>query len=783
MIKLIRQLETSRKTDETSVGTKAAILGELANIGIAQVPPGFVVTADGFDLFLKKAKLDLVVAKELKNLNYNDAKALNQTADHISYAIKKTPLSAKLEQSIAKAYEDLSKKMDGDTLVAVRPSLVTKNHDGAPLAGPELTFLNLKGSRQIVTAVHKLFAQTFEAPALYYRHLHNLDQGQIKLAVIVQEMVFPETAGVLVSTDPILHDPDKAVVEAVWGLGDGLVSGTMSPDRYIVDKRNLQVISQKITKQTWKLDYAGGVTSHVSIAVEDQQKPKLNSESLLELTRLGISLERHFHLPYEVEWAIDNKTLWVVDGRPASAKASLRQTNRWKIVPVSLGGKPVVKPTAKMEPGAVGEVLARGIGASLGLSAGKVVIVHSAKEASDIAPGSVLVTETTSPLYIQGMRQAVGVVTDTGGATSHASLAARELGIPAVVGTGQGTHNLTNGQIVTVDGIKGLVYKGRIHPNAIRDDHKLVNSQPVNSSTLITGTKVYVNLSDPTLAQQVAKQSVDGVGLMRAEMLIAQIGEHPLHAIKANKTKAFSEKLQDAILQVAQAFTPRPVMYRLNDFKTNEYRDLKGGNVYEPQEANPMLGWRGARRYVDQPEVVQMELGAIAQLRKSGVKNVHIVIPFIRTISELKQVAFLIEKAGLIRGRDFKVWMMVEVPSNFLLLDQFAGVGIDGISIGTNDLTQLILGVDRDNERLAQNYDERDPAVVKAVREVIKRARGLGLTTSVCGNAASMYPEFLETVVRSGITSVSVTPDVTNETRKLISSIEKRIILDHAISY
>jgi pyruvate,water dikinase len=392
----------------------------------------------------------------------------------------------------------------------------------------------------------------------------------------------------------------------------------------------------------------------------------------------------------------------------------------------------------------------------------------------------------TTPDFVPAMKRAAGIVTDTGGRTCHAAIVSRELGIPCVVGTSTATSKLKTGQIVTVDGSRGLVYKGAVKtvakPEEVVGQKPAIAGSAISEEIPITGTKVYLNIADPDSAEEAAKLPVDGVGLLRAEFIIAAIGEHPRAMIEADRGEEFTKKLIDGVAKIANAFAPRPVVYRATDFKTNEYRGLKGGEKYEGQEDNPMIGMRGALRYITDPEVFNLELSALKIIReKMDLINLNLMIPFVRTVEEMKKCKELVEAAGLHRGPDFKLWMMVEVPSNVILLEKFLDIGIDGISLGTNDLTQLTPGVDRDNEKLAKSFDERNEAIEMSVSYVIKTCRRRGVTTSVCGQAPSVFPEFTEMMVKNGATSVSVTPDVAIQTRKIIASVERRLMMTDII--
>jgi pyruvate,water dikinase len=412
-----------------------------------------------------------------------------------------------------------------------------------------------------------------------------------------------------------------------------------------------------------------------------------------------------------------------------------------------------------------------------------VKIIHKPSEIDKVLEGDVLVTEMTSPDYVPAMRRASAIVTDTGGRTSHAAIVSRELGIPCVVGTGTATSTLKTGQVVSVDGRSGKIYKGKVGSSEVEavPSAKLTASQAL-MTVPVTATKVYLNLAEPEKAEEYAGLPVDGVGLLRAEFIIAGIGEHPRAMIEAGRGKEYVQKLAQGIATITQAFHPRPVVYRFTDFKTNEYKSLKGGEKFEQPENNPMIGYRGASRYIAEPDEFALEIEAIKQVRDGmDLKNLHVMIPFVRTVEEFLRVRDLMHENNLRQGPDFKLWIMVEVPSTVLELEEYIKEGIDGVSIGSNDLTQLTLGIDRDSAKLAAEFDERYPAVLNSILHVVRTCRKHHVTCSICGQAPSVYPEITEAMVKAGTTSVSVAPDVAVSTRKLIASVEKKILLAQAI--
>lgn len=750
------------KDDIAKVGGKGANLGELTRAGFP-VPNGFIVTADAYFYFLQQTKIGPAIQKALVGINPEDSKRLNA----LSRVIKKYILSAQMPSEIAAEIISHYKEL-GEVEVAVRSSATAEDLPEASFAGQQQTFLNTKGDAEVVAAVQKCFASLFEARAIYYRIVNKYDHMKVGLAVPVQIMVQSERSGVLFTADPVTGDTSKLVTEAGYGLGEAIVSGSVTPDRYIVDKQSEKITAKEINSQDWKIvQSAQGGDRHVAVPIADRKDQKLTDAEIIELAKIGKKIEEHYNSPQDIEFAIEKGKICIVQSRPITALK--KQDTSYKIQTESQA-----------------EIILKGAAASMGIAAGPVKIIHHHEEIDKVLEGDILVTEMTTPDFVPAMKRAKGIVTDTGGRTCHAAIVSRELGVPCVVGTATATAKLRTSQIVTVDGSRGLVYKGVVRSRAAPEE--VVGLKPAGSSSQIseeipiTGTKVYVNLAEPEAAETAAKLPVDGVGLLRAEFMIAGIGEHPRAMIEAGRGEEFSKKLAEGIGMIAAAFAPRPVVYRATDFKTNEYKGLKGGEKFEKDEENPMIGMRGALRYITDPEVFNLELAALKIVRdKMDLVNIHLMIPFVRTVDEMRKCKELAEIAGLRRGPDFKLWMMVEVPSNVILLEKFIDLGIDGISLGTNDLTQLTLGADRDNQNLAKVFDERDKAVEMSVAYVIKTCRKRGITSSVCGQAPSVFPEFTEMMVKNGATSVSVTPDVAIQTRKIIASVERRLMMQNII--
>jgi pyruvate,water dikinase len=736
------------KGDLALVGGKGANLGEMLGAGIP-VPPGFIVTVDGYFYFLEKANLRGEIERLLASLDPNDTQLLQKA----SAKIKEAVLTAKMPREIAQEIEDAYAKLGG--FVAVRSSATAEDLAEASFAGQQRTFLNIQGEDDVVQAVQGCWASLFESRAIFYRHNQGLDHLGVGIAVPVQRMVQSEVSGVLFTLEPVTNE-DNVVIEAVYGLGEAVVSGEVTPDMYTVDKRDFAILDKVIARQEKKLvrspEKVGSIEARdiwVPVPESEQEKQKLTDADIVHLAKLGVKIEQHYKFPQDIEWAKEPGALYIVQTRPVTTI------------------KPIIEEIAPTEEMLQAQLLLTGSPASPGVGAGAVRIVVDPSQIDQVRQGNVLVARMTSPDFVPAMKRAAAIVTDLGGRTCHAAIVSRELGVPCVVGSGKATAILHNGQEVTVDGSQGKIYAGIL---ASLFKAKAVSIGP----EIKTRTKVYVNLADPELAGAVAARNVDGVGLLRAEFMIAQIGEHPSYMLAQGRGEEFTQRLAQGLATFAKAFHPRPVVYRTTDFKTNEYRNLKGGEQYEEQEENPMLGYRGCSRYLKDIETFKLELEAVKRVRKE-YKNLWVMIPFVRTVDEFTGVKKVLEDNGLRQNEEFKLWMMAEVPSNVFLLDEFLDVGIDGISIGSNDLTQLVLGVDRDSPMFGEEFDERNEAVLIALERLITGGVKRGVTVSICGQAPSVYPELTEKLVEWGITSVSVSPDAIETTREIIAAVERRL--------
>jgi len=773
------------KEDTAIVGGKGGNLGEMFNAGLP-VPNGYNVTTRAYFQFLEESGLKDDIEKMLSGLDCENSKDLQERAEKIQKMIVGANMPGEIKKEIIENYHTLKAVTKSDKLyVAVRSSASAEDGAEDSFAGQQATYLNVIGDDAVVKAVQKCYASLFGARAIYYRNEKGYDQLDVGVAVPVQKMVNSEKAGVMFTVDPTNNDLDHISIEAAYGLGEVVVLGAQTPDRYLVDKKTLKISDKEINTQEWKLTRESGASdtddlndiakAGIPIPEDEQSSQKISDKEILELAKIAIKLEEHYGKPQDTEWAIENGKVYMVQSRPVTTlgEAKVKATNN---APVSEGASSTDK--VKATSLADAKEILKGGAASIGMATGTVKIIHSPKEIDQILDGDVLVTEMTTPDYVPAMKRATGIVTDLGGRTCHAAIVSRELGIPCVVGTKTATKDLKNGQVITVDGGHGVVYDGAVEGGQKTENNEETQSQNVayQAPAPVTATNIYVILGEVELAEKISKMNVDGVGLLRAEFMIAGMGKHPRLFIKEGKSEEFVKKLAEGLEKFASSFYPRPVVYRATDFKTNEYKNLEGGAEFEQDEDNPMIGYRGCFRYIKEPDLYALELEAIKRVRKN-YNNLHLMIPFVRTVEEFAEVKALTEKSELLHDKDFKFWIMVEVPSAFFLIEKYCQMGIHGISIGSNDLTQLILGLDRDNQGLAELFDERNEAVQECIKHVIEVCRSYGVTTSICGQAPSVYPEISEKLVQYGINSISVTPDMIDSTRKLVAQVEEKLLL------
>ena len=756
MPKFVLWFPETSKEDIPIVGGKAANLGELVRTGIP-VPEGFTVVSQAYFDFLEKANLKNKIVTLLQKIDTDNTNILNEAANLIKKAIEGSPIPEEISKEIVDNYRKLAK--DGSGLVAIRSSATAEDLPEASFAGQQATFLNVKGEKEVIEAVKRCWASLYEPRAIFYRKEKKFDHMKVGIAAVVQKMIQSEVSGVMFTIDPVENDKNKIIIEAVWGLGEFIVQGTVTPDHYEIEKKDFAITNKQILKQPQQLIRVGKENKEIIVAKAYQSVQKLPDEKIKELAKIGRKIENHYGFPQDIEWTLADGHLSIVQTRAVTTIKEVEKSLKRHIqidLPVILQGSP----------------------ASPGIAVGTPKVLLSAKEIGKIRPGDILVAAMTNPDYVPAIKKAVAIVTDKGGRTSHAAIVSRELGIPCVVGTKVATKIFGNNRfLVTVNGGEGKIYKGALAQKHLAAIEYIEKKKEEHVRSLKTATKVFVNLGEKALAQEVAKRYVDGVGLLRAEFLIAEIGTHPRKMIADRKQKVFIEKLAEGLKVFASAFDPRPVIYRATDFKSNEYRNLKGGAKYEEDEPNPLLGFRGACRYISDPATFEMELEAIKMVRnKLGLRNIWLMIPFVRTLTELEQVKKLVSACGLNRSVSFKLLMMAEIPSNVILIDKFLDQGIDGVSIGSNDLTMLLLGLDRDNAKVSSQFNEMDPAVLTSMEKVIRECRKRKLYSGICGQAPSIYPELTEKLVGWGISSVSVSPDAIEKTREIIYEAERKLV-------
>ncbi len=756
------------KGDVAYAGGKGANLGELAAAGLP-VPDGFVIGAPAYASFCEQTGLRARLAELLDDLDVEDNDALQSASAAARDLFDATPIPEELQIEIRAAYARLLGEKH-DAPVAVRSSATAEDTAEASFAGMNETFLNMRGSGAVIDAVRRCWRSLFGARTVYYRGLNDFSQAAMDIAVVVQLQVQSTRAGVMFTVNPATGQRDELVIEGSFGLGEAVVSGSVSPDRYVVEKATLAIRKREVHHKDLIIEFAPeGGTVQRALSEQEASSPVLSDAEVTAVAELGRRIEEHYGSPQDTEWAFDSDGgLWMLQSRPIT---TLHDPDSQAVLLHGLGGAP-------------------------GSAIGRARILASPADGARLGDGEVLVTHMTAPDWLPLLRRAAGVVTDSGGMTCHAAIVSRELGIPCVVGTGEATHKLRDGELVTVDATNGVVLEGAsIDSNGSGMDGQppgtaprataataQTGASPATPAPAVCATRILVNLSEPSQVARVAPLPVDGVGLLRAEMMVleALAGDHPRLLLEQGRGEEFVTRMADGLTTFAAGFAPRPVTYRTIDFRTNEFSGLRGGDRFEPHESNPMIGYRGALRYTREPEVFALELAALRQVWDAGHHNLHMMLPFVRTTRELRRCRELIAESGLLDRGGFQLWVMAEVPSVLFNLEQYAALGISGISIGSNDLTQLLLGADRDNEVLAETFDERDPAVTAYLRELIPRARGLGLRTSICGQAPSVHPEYAELLVRAGIDAISVSVDVVERTRALVASAEQRVLLDGA---
>jgi pyruvate, water dikinase len=771
---LVVRLGEVSESDLPLVGGKASKLGELVRQGLP-VPPGFVLTTEAYQAFVDQTALKTELPAALASIQSDKPDTIEAASQRIRHAFETVPFPAVLQKELETAYEAFVKEF-AVRFCAVRSSATAEDLEGASFAGLQDTYLNVTGTDKVVEAVRKCWGSLFTPRVLIYRHRKGFDQRAVRLAVLIQKMVDASVSGILFTRDPNTGE-NHMIVEAGWGLGEAIVGGEVTPDHYVIDGATLKVIHKQLSEQKVRLVRAeGGGNRREDVPAAQRSAQKLPDQRLQRLVSLARLIESHYRRPMDVEWCGDADALYIVQARPVTT------------IPTSTApGAGAEAAPGKGPSGDEGPLL-RGFGASPGLAAGTARILHGPAEMEKLKAGEILVTTMTTPDMVPAMSRAAGIVTDEGGMTCHAAIVSRELGVPCVVGTREATKLIADGSEVTVDGKTGVVFRGIVQRGKATAPAGGASGAPGmaaahgHEGSPVTATKIYVNVGVPEKAEEYARLPVSGVGLLRIEFIFtAHVREHPLALLKKGKKDELVRRLADGIGKVCQAFHPRPVIVRTSDFKTNEYRGMPGGEEFEPLEENPMIGWRGCSRYISpvyRPAFL-CELEAIHRVRtEMGLKNAMVMLPFVRNTWELEEISEMMRAQGLRRSRDFQLYLMAEVPSTALLSREFSK-HCDGFSIGSNDLTQLVLGADRDSETLGRMgyFDERDPAVQRAIQLLIEGAHAEGRTVGICGQGPSVYPEFAEFLVREGIDSISLNADTVVSTIRTIASLEQRMKL------
>jgi pyruvate,water dikinase len=757
-------LDEVGKNDIGDVGGKGASLGELAGAGLP-VPPAFVVTAGTYRSFIEETGIDEALF-EAVDVDPDDSAALAEAQARAEELILDTEMPDDLREEIIETYGNLD---DGEAFVAVRSSATAEDLPDASFAGQQETFLNVT-EEDLVERVRECWASLFTQRAIYYREQQGFDHDRVDIAVVVQRMVDAETSGVMFTSHPSTGE-DDLIVEAAWGLGEAVVAGEVSPDNYVVDRASGDLDSVTVAeKNTMYVKSETGETVAEDVPDDKRTARVLDESEIRRLVELGERVEDHYGEPQDVEWAIFDGEVFMLQSRPITTITEGDESGAE--VGGASGAEAGVADGSGADDTTAEEVILTGLGASPGVASGPVRLVETLDQLDKVEEGDLIVTEMTTPDMVPAMKRAGGIVTDEGGMTSHAAIVSRELGVPAVVGSQSATGTLEDGQLVTIDGDKGTIREGRT-TDGERDAVEEVRPQaPVKP---MTATEVKVNVSIPEAAERAAATGADGVGLLRLEHMILSTNETPEKYIADHGEDAYIEEIVEGVRRSADEFYPRPVRVRTLDAPTDEFRQLQGGGD-EPDEHNPMLGYRGIRRSLDTPEVFVHELEAFRRLYEMGYDNVGIMLPLVNDAEDVRRARDLMEEAGI--DTDKRSWgVMIETPASALCVDEMAAAGIDFASFGTNDLTQYTLAVDRNNGQVADRFDELHPAVLELIGETIATCREHDVETSICGQAGSKS-EMVDFLVNEGVSSISANIDAVRDVQHEVKRVEQKLILD-----
>jgi len=737
------------------VGGKCANLGEMIRKVNVPILPGFAITSYAYKHFIEYADLDDFIRKVLKGLNTHNLEDLSRRGKLIRKRMARASMSEELRNEILRYYHLLGRRLKTrNPYVSVRSSATAEDLPKASFAGQQDTYLNVRRERDLIKKTKLCFASLFTDRAISYRKDHGFDHFKVSMSIGIQKMGRADTgsAGVMFTIDPDSGFENVVSINGSYGLGEYVVKGNVTPDEFIIFKPTMKIIEKKLGDKRVKLVRGRFGNTKRSVSMHDWKRFCLNDRQIMELAEYAIRIEKYYKKPMDIEWLLEgNGKLYITQARPETVHTV---KNKNILEDYTLLGE--------------GRVLVTGAAVGRKIGSGKVNILKNTKSISRFKKGEILVTDMTDPDWEPIMKIASGIVTNKGGVTSHAAIVSRELGIPCVIGTGNATKVLRNDKGVTIDCSTGLgkVYSGILKFKIIKKDIRELKK---------TRTQIMINLGNPDRAFSLAQLPVDGVGLARQEFIISSyVNAHPLYLLEKGEGEKYVNALVRGIAKIAAAFYPRPVIVRLSDFKSDEYANLKGGKDYEPKEDNPMIGWRGASRYYDKSflPAFELECKALKKVRDElKLKNVILMVPFCRTVEEGKKVLKEMKRFGL---SGFKFYVMAEIPSNIVLAEEFSKI-FNGFSIGSNDLTQLTLGLDRNSERLSSLFDERNEAVKRLIHDLIKKAHKHKRVVGICGEAPSNYPEFTKFLVKCGIDSISVEPDMALRTIILVSKVERSI--------
>jgi pyruvate,water dikinase len=759
-------LEEIGRTDLEKAGGKGANLGELIKLGIP-VPKGFVVLTKSFDRLIEENHLDKEIGQLTEELDVDNTSSLLKVSGKIKEIISLHPIPAEVKIKVSEAYGELTKfelLLNSDlkkqaALVAVRSSATAEDLPTASFAGQQASFLNVKGEQNLFESIRKCWASLYEPRAIFYRAKNRISRASI--AVIVQQMVNSEKSGIMFTIDPSTGE-NVVLIEAIWGLGEGIVGGEVSPDTYKASKDSNKIgtiIDLRISNKT-KMQLRDAVSNNtleLEVPAEKATAQVLTNYEILQLTKYGIMLEEHYgNKPQDIEFAVEKSRIIILQTRPITSKVKKR---------------PMLRGTNAQQ-------LLKGMAASPGLATGKVRIIVGKQQITKIENGDIIVTTMTSPDLVPSMSKSAAIITDLGGKTCHAAIVSREMGIPAIVGTQEGTSKLTDGQKITVDAYNGIVYDGIIDLDIGSNQQqeqgqgeKVTDRQELFQSDLNTLTRVKVNLAFPQRLQEVASK-VDGVGLLRLEHIVAQGGIHPAKLIKEGQIEKYVKILIEGVRPIAKAFERKPVWVRSLDARSDEFRNLKGGED-EPQEANPMLGWHGIRRSLAESELLKAEFEALRRLYEDGFRNLEVMLPFVISTDEVTRAKEIAKEVGIVDK--IKIGVMIETPASVMIIEELCkDARIAFASFGTNDLIQLTLGADRNNERLSNISSVLHPAILRSMKMVIDTCNKYGVETSICGESGSS-PDVAKILVRYGIKSISSNIDAIETIRRAIYEQEQGV--------